>query len=865
MKATFDPAKEIEDALKRVNSKQKEVERTAQIANMEIMYGTSARVHDLTAMVSSLSAQLETANASIANLSINATNGEATTSSEKADSVKVAIASIMGPTTRTIESSAVIDLHLTQAAEQGPMAAPVAYFYCARNSAEAGRSDPDQVLRCIARQLCGDDPKEIVNENLLHKWEHVGKPRIGQGQLNIESIMGLILKTLADNPATIIIDALDELRADRRHEIFEYLDQIVKQSPNVVKVLLTSRNDGDIVCRLDTTPNVYISAQENRGDIERFIDAELDKAITQKRLLRGHVSADVQRQITFELNHRADGMFRWVSLQIQNLCDPQRMKLEEDVLHELRHLPQSLSDLYKIAFDQICQLGPWSYEMAMGALQLLLVAGRPIAWPEILHILQVSHSIIQRPISREELLDITCNFIDDDGKQECPRFAHQSVREYLETRPDFANAEANVAYMCLRQIAAPNEANTSDFQYPTLYLCDHLAATVPEQRVALRPLLQELFRPPASGGEGKQSNLFKQWRSRLITFGGDGSLCVRKTDSVGNRIQATMTASPLNVICAVGLDDILIMLKPSRSDIFGGHRERNCFMLAILLDQPRIVKAVRNLGFSVDTPSATGGTALSLAAELGKASLIRELLVCGANPNQICQISDKSCTAAEEDSEPTVQSNNRRPQTSLGFHVSRNGRREIQSPFHYKEEKKPVLYVAMSNENAATCVGALCEFGANVNTRTSSNTTALQNCLEYGNLRVMFQVFGILLKAGADASALLESERTIAHVVAAMGHCELIRQLLDIGTDCSSRDVFQQSPLELAIRYGHTETAELLESKTNRSQFFVKSLGSFYIRARLWKQQPTTGFHRSRLPTTLSTTKRTSVYFEREF
>ncbi|KAJ4202274.1 hypothetical protein NW767_006233 [Fusarium falciforme] len=103
MKATFDPAKEIEDALKRVNSKQKEVERTAQIANMEIMYGTSARVHDLTAMVSSLSAQLETANASIANLSINATNGKATTSSEKADSVKVAIASIMGPTTRTIE------------------------------------------------------------------------------------------------------------------------------------------------------------------------------------------------------------------------------------------------------------------------------------------------------------------------------------------------------------------------------------------------------------------------------------------------------------------------------------------------------------------------------------------------------------------------------------------------------------------------------------------------------------------------------------------------------------------------------------------------------------------------------------------
>ncbi|KAM0428831.1 hypothetical protein ACHAPT_006631 [Fusarium lateritium] len=913
MKATLDPVKEIEDALKRVRSKQQEVERTAQIASMEIIHDTSTRMHDLTAMVGSLFAQLETANSGIAMLN-DKSQGEAAGSTE---SVRVAIASIMGPTKRTIQkpntfndhlgveernqvfdwlsslryashhlteakgrlrdsgewlfqrseflswtnssisgtlwvhgmpgcgktklASAVIDVHLTQAAEQGAMAAPIAYFYCSRNSAEAGRSEPEEVFRCIARQLCRDDPEELVNENLLHEWEHVGRPQVGQSKLDAERVMDLISKTLAANPATIVIDALDELRADKRHEVFEYLDQIVKQSPNVVKVLLTSRNDGDIVCRLDTTPNIYISAQDNRADIERFIDAELDKAIAQKRLLRGHVSADVRLRIILTLNHGAQGMFRWVSLQIQNLCDPQRMKLEEDVLHELRQLPQSLFDLYKIAFDQMCQLGPSSYEVALSALQLLLVAVRPITWPEILHILQVSHNSIQRGISREELLDITCNFLDDDGRQECPRFAHQSVREYLESRPDFANgvSDAKAAQMCFHHITAQETAHASDFCYSSFYLGSHLSATPPEKRIVLRPLLEKLLLPPSlQGAEREQSDLFQEWRRRVHTFIGAGMFAVNTPDYAEKCVEAIVSVSPLAAICAMGLDEMMMMLKPSSSEIFGGiiripfsggmswgysrmemmYRGRNCFMLAVLLDQPRIVTAVRNLGFSVDTPSATGMTALSLAAELGKADVIQQLLVCGANPNQTYKemVEDDIFHPAARGGGAEVAFRDtqfRISGTSLGFHVYRDGHREIQSPFACEGERKPVIHVAMNNKHGVECVRALIEFGADVNMRTSSNATPLQGCLEYGNLKIMFEVFHMLLKAGANTSALLESGRTIAHIVAAMGHCELIRQLLDIGADCSSRDIFQQTPLELAIRYGHAEIAELLESK----------------------------------------------------
>ncbi|KAK7418265.1 hypothetical protein QQX98_004050 [Neonectria punicea] len=855
MKATLESAKEIEDAIRRFRVKQGEVERTAQIASMEILHDTSTRMITLTTMVGSLSIQLETANSRLAIL-----NPESQTALVRdSESMKAAVASIMGPKSRTIQkpfretddlsvpervmmydwlssiryqshhqtetqgrlsgsgewlfqssefldwtnssisgtlwlhgmpgcgktklASAVVDFDLARAENQSGTAAPIAYFYCAQISAETGRSEPDEVLRCIARQLCRDNTNLPVGDDLRHAYENAGKPQIGQNKLDVGGATDLILSTLSANPATIVIDALDELRPEKRHQIFECLDKIVKESSNVVKVFLTSRNDRDIVCRLNSTPNIYISAQHNGADIQRFIAVKLEKAVSNKRLLRGKASESLQHQIADTLNHGAQGMFRWVSLQIQNLCDPRRMKLEEDVLQELRQLPQSLSDLYAIAFDQICQLSPSSYEIGISALKLLLVAVRPITWDEVLHILQVSHTSIRGGITREELLDITCNFIDDDGRQMYPRFAHQSVWEYLETRPDFARGVSNarVAHMCLHHIVAPGNEKTRQFCYSTFYLGNHLSATVPEERTALRPLLERLLLPELldsmPDAKPPPSELFNKWRRRL-------------------------------------------------------YRKRSCMMLAVILNRPSIVSTVRNLHFDVDTPTASGKTALWVAAKLGKPRMIRELLICGADPNQINQDTTEKETRtfipgtwkfyhkadeageADEDEEAShADIYHRRSTTSMGFHVQQGNTREIQSPFYYKNERKSVIHAAMHTANAAECVKTLIDFGADVNSRTSQNVTSLQHCLEYGNLESMFGVFSILLKAGAEADAVLQSGRTIIHVVAAMGHWELIRQLLDIGADCSLRDDLQQSPLDLARRYGHRKTVELLESR----------------------------------------------------
>jgi hypothetical protein len=203
--------------------------------------------------------------------------------------------------------SAVVDYELEET-EKHPTSVPVAYFYCSRNTAEPERSDPVEILRCIARQLCGDDLSKPVPEQLRHVHEFLGAPSPGTSNIPLDRSIQLILDLMKDNPATIIIDALDECDPGTRHLLFEALDEIVAKSENIVKIFLTSRNDGDIVCRLASTPNIYIDAQKNGSDIRRFIVTELEHVIDKKQLLRGQVSHTLKQQITATLTDGADGM-----------------------------------------------------------------------------------------------------------------------------------------------------------------------------------------------------------------------------------------------------------------------------------------------------------------------------------------------------------------------------------------------------------------------------------------------------------------------------------------------------------------------------------------------------------------------------
>ena len=193
-----------------------------------------------------------------------------------------------------------------------PSSPPIAYFYCARDAAETKRADPDEVLRAIVKQLSCSDSNKPIRDPVLQEYQMRLKEAEEDGsepaKLTIEDSMELILALTDRTPAIIIIDALDECDPLRRHKLLNALKGIIEKSASLIKVLISSRDDMDIVLRLAGLPNIFIKADENKEDIDRFICFEVGQAISNQRLLNGKVTKELELYIINKLIGGAQGM-----------------------------------------------------------------------------------------------------------------------------------------------------------------------------------------------------------------------------------------------------------------------------------------------------------------------------------------------------------------------------------------------------------------------------------------------------------------------------------------------------------------------------------------------------------------------------
>ena len=118
-----------------------------------------------------------------------------------------------------------------------------------------------------------------------------------------------ITDAVGEMPVTIIIDALDECHPDQRHQLLQALDLLLEKSAHLVKVFVSSRDDIDIVLKLHKHRNICIGVEDNKQDINMFIQSEIQKVQSEGRLLKGVVSSELQYSITETLARKAQGMY----------------------------------------------------------------------------------------------------------------------------------------------------------------------------------------------------------------------------------------------------------------------------------------------------------------------------------------------------------------------------------------------------------------------------------------------------------------------------------------------------------------------------------------------------------------------------
>ncbi|KAI8417164.1 hypothetical protein FOFC_03477 [Fusarium oxysporum] len=262
--------------------------------------------------------------------------------------------------------------------------APPAYFYCSRSPAEPARADPEAILASIARQLSCLKPGHALLQPTIAVYDTHEEEGFAAESLRLHETCKLIVRLSENYPMlTIILDALDECNPATRESLLSAMEDILRESPCLVKIFVSSRDDQDIVYRLQRYPNLKISSHKNSSDIANFVESETGRLLNSGKLLRYSSAQQMMKQKIIK----------------------------------------------RVASD------------AQG---MLLCAQRRLSSAEFLS--AVSMAVPQQQLLRnDQILDFCCNLVVLDTQLDTFRFAHLSVREFLEKQEGYPEVTVSSA------------------------------------------------------------------------------------------------------------------------------------------------------------------------------------------------------------------------------------------------------------------------------------------------------------------------------------------------------------------------------------------------------------------------------------
>lgn len=207
-------------------------------------------------------------------------------------------------------TSTVID-EIMKASETSDMHA-LAYFYCSRNTAEPQRANPQSILACIARQLSRQSQAQPIAPPTLALYNKLHSRDGSRGIPSITDLSCLIreLTELYDR-SLIVVDALDECDQDTRWELVEALESITG-SASLVKVFVSSREEGDLRLSLQTHSGLQVTSLENEDDVRKFVEFETERLVAKKQLLayirKKETKEELINLIKEDVTSKANGM-----------------------------------------------------------------------------------------------------------------------------------------------------------------------------------------------------------------------------------------------------------------------------------------------------------------------------------------------------------------------------------------------------------------------------------------------------------------------------------------------------------------------------------------------------------------------------
>jgi len=157
---------------------------------------------------------------------------------------------------------------------------PTSDFCCADSEFEPERSSPEEILRCLWRQLAINSNRNnevrpsllFTNENQVARAKTDG---LELPKLRAKDCIEAILYLASEDPLTIVIDAMDEIAEEERYQLLSALNQITSRAENVVKVFVTSWNDGQVFTLLPTVMRINVTTEDIKPNMRALSDSSL--------------------------------------------------------------------------------------------------------------------------------------------------------------------------------------------------------------------------------------------------------------------------------------------------------------------------------------------------------------------------------------------------------------------------------------------------------------------------------------------------------------------------------------------------------------------------------------------------------------
>ncbi|KAF7973989.1 hypothetical protein HWV62_13595 [Athelia sp. TMB] len=598
-----------------------------------------------------------------------------------------------------------------------------AYFFFDSRSGETDQSLHHKMLRSLIRQMSyqgGSIPAALVQ---LYGGGHE-TPSLTSLQKTLHQIIAGF---------------------ERAEKVLAWIQDVLRQNMKQLQILFSSRREQEIVRCFEpiaSITHVSLAGASTNADIETHVDAMLAKVTSWDTKTRARVKSALMKG--------ADGMFRWVALQIAELSKcPTRRAVNE----QLRSLPKDLDEMYERSLSRSAN----RHELKQ-LLIWLAFSVRHLRLEELADVTAIDFSSNDTPtydpdllyFSPMHVLDLCAGFvtlipIGESTDLGTVKLAHMSVKDYLVSDRIKAGA---ASFFGVDAILAHNMITATCLAY-LLHLGSHSSFdSATFEHFPLVLYAAQNWRLHVGWGRSKEAPV---WQLMIHMFSrGHNALtnCIRLKD-------------------------------PHRSPHWSGGfspkfeeiKSPPPLYYASLLGMEELVKEILIRGEDVQVRGGPCGNALQAASYHGHEGVVRILLEHGANVNTRCGSYSNALRASFHGGHTDV--------ARLLL--------EHKADVTVREDEGTLLHEAVQHDDSAAAL-LLLKHGADVNARVAGfRSTALQHASRRG----MYALDQLLPENGAEA--------TVLQIAASLLRSDIVPLLLEHGADVNAPAGPNGTALQAAI------------------------------------------------------------------